>query len=529
MPYSEEDLWGALERAHADKNEEAARVIAEEIQKLKAAPAPKPDDPLSALNAEGFEAQSAEPDRTSGKEAVTGLLKTVPRLLSGVNEVNPLTHIARMYDRIHGDSSIVKNFLEGQQGLTELGRPPETTAGRIGGILGDVAVSSLAPTSGVRGIIGQSLMGGMLAPEDHRLLGGVAGGLGAAAGLGAKVGLGPFAQPEARALMNEGIQPSVGQALGGTFNKMESGLTSLPFVGDAAHWARYRPLDEVQEMAVNRAIGNKPEALDAVRGNLDRANRYASDLFNEVVPHFVPTREAVLNVQGAVRRAVQNPEIRPDDMTMLSKIVSKNFQNFGQLRGEQIQSLDRELGYLARKYSRKGDPHEEALAEEFYNIQDALRKGIEVGLPPDVRGLYREATSTYRNLIPLNKAASSRADQRILPRSLQKQLARQAHTDVTRLPPDPLLDPSVGLLPADLPDTGTATRAYWLGSRLGLGGGAAAGASSMGLFPQLMGTTGLSFAGASRPAQAAILGNTALQRWMEPGYVGALTSALTNN
>jgi hypothetical protein len=303
---------------------------------------------------------------------------------------------------------------------------------------------------------------------------------------------------EAQKLMDQGIQPSVGQALGGVANRLESRITSVPLIGDAALMARTRPLKEFDQKVISRATQGGAETLED-------ANKFASNLFDEVVPHLKPTKESVLGVQQSLQAARQNPEMTADNLKMLEGLVGKHFQQFGTLSGEGIKKLDSELGYLGRKYAA-GDPASKTLSSEIYNVLGALRGGLETGLPPDMQGKLSTANTVWKDLIPLNKAASARADEKITPRALQKAIARQKRTDVTRMAPDDLIDPAVAVLPQSVPDSGTA-------GRLLLGGGIATG---LGITAPTVGLGALAGIGATRPVQAALLGNTKLQRALSP-------------
>jgi hypothetical protein len=61
-------------------------------------------------------------------------------------------------------------------------------------------------------------------------------------------------------------------------------------------------------------------------------------------------------------------------------------------------------------------------------------------------------------MIPINRAASTRADEIATPRALEKAFARQAGKDVTRMPADPLIDPAIAALQKNVNDSGTAGR-----------------------------------------------------------------------
>jgi hypothetical protein len=447
------------------------------------------------------------------RERAQGALKKQPDSFMsrvGTGLADPIYGAAQLADKIPGLPRLRK-FLTGsdtnmadvvRQRDSEYSAPEGFDAARM---VGNVAnpVSWMGGGAGALRAAGQGALQASLAPvnpdadfitEKGKQV--ALGGAGGAALSKAMGGFKPTAQ--AQALIDQGIQPSFGQSMGGWTNKVEQQATSLPLVGDAISYARNRASKEFEEAVVERATQGAAKTLD-------EANAHASRLYDEVVPFLKPTMQSVLNVQQTMRNALQNPELTDDGKKILTGLADKHFKNFGQLDGEGIKTLDSEFGYLARKYSA-GDPASKTLAEEIYNVLGAFRIGLEHGLPPDLQGKLQTANRTYAQLIPVNKAASARADERIMPRALQKALARQKHTDVTRMRPDALIDNAVAVLPNTVPDSGTAGRVLLGGSTLAAGllapkvllGGAAAGL------------------GATRPVQRALVGNTAWQKALAP-------------
>lgn len=349
---------------------------------------------------------------------------------------------------------------------------------------------------GKGGLVPAAVSGGAVsAALDPENRGGASAGgaVGGAVGQGIAKGLtrtfgGAFTPTqEARALMDQGIQPSVGQATGGLMNTLEQRASSVPFLGGVVDWARRRPFDEFQGLVLNRALGRNVK-------NLDEANDAVKASYDAFVPSMKPTADSVTRVQGAVRNAQTNPELTPDRLQMLQGIVNKNFANFGQLDGQGIKKLDSELGHLGRKYA-KGSPADQTMSDEIYNVLGGLREGIESGLPQSLRGAHAEANAAYKNMIPVNKAASQRADERIMPRAYQKALARQQGVDVSRAAADDLVDPAVKVLSNNVPDSGTAGRMLQN--------------SSAALLGLPLGAVAAPFA--TRTGQAAMLGNLPMQ------------------
>lgn len=113
-------------------------------------------------------------------------------------------------------------------------------------------------------------MGAVQAMPGQRGQGAAMGALGGAAGVGVNRLIGGAVKPavtaEAQSLMDQGIQPTVGQSLGGFWNKAEDvASTSLPFIAPA----RARAVNEFNQAAIQKAApgvtGMGDDALSAAR------------------------------------------------------------------------------------------------------------------------------------------------------------------------------------------------------------------------------------------------------------------------
>ncbi len=352
---------------------------------------------------------------------------------------------------------------------------------------------------------------------------------------------------EAAALMDRGVQPTVGQSLGGMANTFEQKLTSVPFVGDAITYARNRAQKEFEAAVLQRAVDTNPPTPDrfgivprATKGaprTLDEANAIASQKFNAVVPHLTQDIGTWADPQIVAAKAASNPEMTDQNLKILNGVVTDWFDpaKLSRLDAEGLKKLDSQLGFLVRKYAG-GSPADKTLADELRNVQAAYRDNLNRLLPEDMRGYSMfppkgeefhgpvkkgaldEANTAWAKLVPINKAASRRADERITPRALQRAMASQARQDVSRMPVDNLVDNAVAVLPSTIPDSGTAGRAM-------LGGGALVGGGTLGVLPQMLGAGAVAGLGATRPVQRAIMGNTAWQRTLGP-MDGGLTAAI---
>ncbi len=407
---------------------------------------------------------------------------------------------------------------------------------RMGGNVAN-PVSWAGGGAGALRAAGQGALQASLAPvnpdQDFATQKATQAGLGAAGGAvlsKAMSGLTPT--KEAKALMEQGIQPTVGQSLGGIANTVEQKLTSVPFVGDAINYARNRAQKEFEAAVIKRALGIEPEVgiggivqrstKNAPR-TLDEANVIASQKFDAVVPSLNTDSRLWDGVNGAVVAGMANPEMTVANRRILKGLTDEWFDlgKLSEIGAEGLKKLDSQIGYTIRKYAG-GDPASKTLADELRNVQIVFRQHLNQMLPKNMKGALDEANTAYARLVPVNKAASARADERITPRALQRAMASQARTDISRMPADALVDSGVKVLPSTIPDSGTAGRAM-------LGGGALVGGGTLGVLPQMAAVGIPAGLGATRPVQRAIMGNTAVQKAISPydtGLVAALVAAL---
>lgn len=448
------------------------------------------------------------------------------RFIEGVKD--PVYGVGQIMDKVLVDP-IRQAISPGATNMTDVIRareaeyqaPEGVDWARIGGNVAN-PMTLLGPGKGksvlTRTLAGRAATGGAvqgtLAPstavDDYwqdKLRGAALGG--AVGGVAGKAATGLTPSPQARALMDMGIQPSVGQSVPG-LNALEQKASSM-FPGSVGA-ARGRAMQEWQEQIIQRTV---PGAR-----TLDEANDIASGMYKEVVPHLKPNPQAFQLVGQARTLGLQNPELTPVNQQVFEKLIADRFAKYGTMSGEGIKALDSDLGALIRKYGKSTDVSHHALADSLRGVQDALRQSMEVGLPPDLQGKMVAANKAWRELIPVNKAASSRADQAVTPRALQKALARQAGTDVTRMKADPLVDNAVDVFGSTVPDSGTAGRLLVPG---------AIGAGATGYLPHMLAAGVVARTGATRPVQAALLGNTALQQVLgqqSPAFTRALAAAL---
>lgn len=163
----------------------------------------------------------------------------------------------------------------------------DTTAGHVGKFGGQMAAmmvpGAAAGKVGLAGRLAADAAGNFAMTDgslgDRAMSAGVGAGIGAAGSKLASMvtggGIGGKLSAEGAKMMDEGIQPSVGQAYGGKLNAFEQKATSIPLVGDWIGDARNRAIGEKQLSMLAKAMPEgatvKPQNLNDLESAFNQA------------------------------------------------------------------------------------------------------------------------------------------------------------------------------------------------------------------------------------------------------------------
>lgn len=216
-------------------------------------------------------------------------------------------------------------------------------------------------------------------------MGAVAGGVvPAVTGAAARV-VSPKAStnPNVQLLRNEGVTPTVGQALGGRWNAAEEKLTSVPILGDFISGARGRALEQFNSAAVNRAtapIGQK------VQGTGQQAVREAGDALSQAYDDALSRIQGVQFDQQFMGQLTQLRSMGNSLVTggmhggprevfasKVKNIVLDRMGPNGTMLPETYKKVDSEIGGLAAKYGKSSVASEQELGDAFKQLQALLK------------------------------------------------------------------------------------------------------------------------------------------------------------
>lgn len=352
---------------------------------------------------------------------------------------------------------------------TMLGRAA-TAAGTAGTISPENRLRSAAEAAG-GSFVGESLLGGL-----------------------GKALRGPVAQQGVKELYEEGVRPTVAQAIGGAVKTAEEKMESVPLIGSAITKAHRRGMETFNTATLrkvvddlNRDIDKVATGLPGVPGEGPVAPMQRIDV-GEIQPGTTGFRQVKDAVKDAYGRLVENTSgsmtddlatglqgirdlantMRPsyakqvDDI--LKNTVESRFKPGQRIDGVTIKEMDSELTNLAENYSKSSIADERRVGDAIKEAQRQLHLMMESQNPRYATAL-RNADSAYWKLKRIEQATtSSVANELMTPAQLLQALRGRNRAGFAQgtMPMQEWARSAQEVLGNKYPDSGTA-------GRLGLG------------------------------------------------------------
>lgn len=217
--------------------------------------------------------------------------------------------------------------------------------------------------------------------------------------------------PLLRMLKDEGVDPTLGQTLGGRWNVLEEKATSIPIVGDAIASGRRRAVEQFNNAAINRATA--PIGV-RVPGTGQQAVQEAGDALSTAYGNALGrVRNISLDQQfgadlGQLHGMAQNltEPMRNKFNRELQEVVMRQVSPQGSILGSSFKGLDSELGNLASRYSKSAVASEAELGDAFRQLQALLREQM-VRSNPGIANELRAADAGWANLVRVEGAAKA--------------------------------------------------------------------------------------------------------------------------
>jgi hypothetical protein len=377
---------------------------------------------------------------------------------------------------------------EGRDGLQALGQE-HPLASLIGGVAGGLSATLgagkvmgatrfapwLAANAGKAGLAGDLLYGGTYgfntADEGNGLLGATEGAAGAF--LGNKIGSGitkgvgnavrGVSDPAVDFLRSKGIALTGGQMAGGLVKRLEDTLAGYGFAGAPL---RNRLTEGLE--GLNRAgydIAGQPIAhtgTDVGRAGLDGLNAAKSNAYDTSLNGMNLTTDAAY--QGDRALADASGAALPDTLRPTYDVTMRKADSFvqpgGQIPGRSAQAIKQTLRREIK--ANKNVPGGQFVGDALGQADDAFM-GLAARQEPDMTALYRQADLTHGRSRVLGKAVDAASGKPGDPgiwtgSQLSNALKGPNVTNDARQALQPLADNAIRILPAQVPDSGTAGR-----------------------------------------------------------------------
>ena len=292
----------------------------------------------------------------------------------------------------------------------------------------NMAISSripVAPTLGGKaamGALGGSVSGAMTpvgegdfasAKTRQAVMGGLLGGIIPAVGSGIARVVSPKASTNAELLLlqSEGVNPTVGQALGGMMNRIEEKAQSVPILGDAIMSARARARDDFNRAAINRAAGRVGAQVDDIgQQGVRAAGNSISGFYDDAISRVnsVPL-DQTFNTQLAQLQGMAH-NLTPDMSRKFSKtlndmVLSRVSPN-GHILGRTYKTIDSDLATLAARYGKSSQASEQEFGDAVMQLKNLLNQQMR-RTNPNVDAMLNQADEAWANLVRVEGAAKA--------------------------------------------------------------------------------------------------------------------------
>jgi hypothetical protein len=315
------------------------------------------------------------------------------------------------------------------------------------------------------------------------LVGGIAGPVGDKIARGVSRIISPNAStnPALQTLRSEGVNPTIGQTLGGRFSQLEQKLASYPLVGDLIGKARGNANIQFERAAYNRALKplgqTLPEGLSG-RQALEFTETTLRDNYDNVLNSIgavVPDKQfnsKVSSLSNLVNGMKVPADKKMEYQAVLDTLDSVKDAN-GVITSQGFKDLESELGKIASNLGGSKNIFDNRVGPAVKQVQQELRDMLQRQAGPLAKELQK-TNQAYSQFKRIQRAASSvgAVDGNFTPSQLQsavKALDRSKDKGAFArgsAQMQDLSDAGRSVLGDSLPNSGTADRLLLGGSGL---------------------------------------------------------------
>lgn len=243
--------------------------------------------------------------------------------------------------------------------------------------------------------------------------GAITGGLVPALGAGLSRVINPRAanNPSLQLLKDEGVRPTIGQALGGRWNALEEKLQSVPILGDSIAMARGRALDDFNKAAINRASGKvgvqvNKTGQDGVRAAGDAVSQAYDDALGKITGVQLDGQfnRNLMQLRGMAQGLTT--DMRKKFNTAVNETLMRKVSRNGSILPDDFKAIDSEIGNMAARFGKSQVASEQELGDALSQLQSLLKQQM-VRSNPQVAQELAAADAGWANLVRVEGAAKA--------------------------------------------------------------------------------------------------------------------------
>jgi len=241
--------------------------------------------------------------------------------------------------------------------------------------------------------------------------GGIGGKVGEAVTKAAGTALNPLVTKAEQTMRELGVQPTVGQALGGGFRKAEDFAQNLPLVGEMVRNSREKVLFDFNKGIINKALAKVDTQLpadvvgrDAVAYAAEQVSNKYDEVLNKMT--FNLDFKTTSDILSALNKAnLPSAAQREEAVNVLNKVALQRFEK-PNLTGVEYKAIESDLRKEVSSYLSSATNAERKVGEALKGVLDVFRSELRAQNPKLTPAL-RRIDSAYGDLAVMQRAAAN--------------------------------------------------------------------------------------------------------------------------
>ncbi|PZQ77932.1 MAG: hypothetical protein DI563_01885 [Variovorax paradoxus] len=216
--------------------------------------------------------------------------------------------------------------------------------------------------------------------------------------------------PQLALLRSEGVRPTIGQTLGGAWNRAEEKLSSLPLVGDSIAGARSRAQEDFNRAALNRALSPIGQSADEVgQGGVAAAQGAVKNAYSAAeaaMGNFRLDRQGASELRNVQSMAQSLADKERGQFNTIWNTIAGDISPNGTIAQGAFKKIDSKLGADAARFSGSTDAYQQQLGDAVSQLQKSIRDNA-LRANPRAADLTSKADAAYANLVRVEGASKA--------------------------------------------------------------------------------------------------------------------------